>query len=555
MVDETSTGLGDAPKDSSNPVFPSAGAAPPIQQTPVSDNAPIDDVHILEETITKPHAVPASEVPKIPQPPATVVTKPASPSVLPPPIIAAPLPPLPPLAPIKPIANPPLALQVPNPVVSNPTPIFTPPPRPPSPEIPKIPDPISTAPTPQTPATPQQSQEVPPVNAVADTPAASEVKGEITQILKGIQLPERRDIASTAPTKKYEVKTFDTVLGADVTSEQEKKRDEAFAAKPPEPAIEASVKNVQDPNVYTPPEADTQTKSVVVSMHTLKDDLQHVVHDKKMSLVRAISLEEKRKHREGHSDEDSETTTPRSRPSFGILFGAFLLIFLGGGALLGVYTVEKARSNSGTTPVTSSSILFAENSVTFPLDNRSPSALKQLLAQARTSSGSALGSITQILPTLSTTASNGNVTARAATFSEFMNALGANPPPDLIRALSSDFFFGIHTVDKNAPLLVIPVVSYDHAFAAMLTWEPALNADLSPVFSGVSAQTTDSAGLPIMRSFSDLVMRNYDVRALKDDSGQVVMYYSFPTRNVLIIAESPYTFTEVLSRLQAQRKL
>jgi hypothetical protein len=50
-------------------------------------------------------------------------------------------------------------------------------------------------------------------------------------------------------------------------------------------------------------------------------------------------------------------------------------------------------------------------------------------------------------------------------------------------------------------------------------------------------------------------MLNYDVRELKDDSGNVVLYYSFPTPNILVIAESPHSFTEVLSRLQAQREL
>ena len=50
-------------------------------------------------------------------------------------------------------------------------------------------------------------------------------------------------------------------------------------------------------------------------------------------------------------------------------------------------------------------------------------------------------------------------------------------------------------------------------------------------------------------------MRNYDVRELTDDSGNIVLYYSFPTPNILVIAESPYSFTEILSRLQAEREL
>lgn len=62
-------------------------------------------------------------------------------------------------------------------------------------------------------------------------------------------------------------------------------------------------------------------------------------------------------------------------------------------------------------------------------------------------------------------------------------------------------------------------------------------------------------GIQVQRPFSDLVMRNYDVRALKDNDGVIQLYYSFPTRDLLVIAESPYTFTEILSRLQAGRRL
>ena len=89
----------------------------------------------------------------------------------------------------------------------------------------------------------------------------------------------------------------------------------------------------------------------------------------------------------------------------------------------------------------------------------------------------------------------------------------------------------------------------------MLAWENTVNGDMAPIFPLVAPLTADASGLPVSRKFEDIVLRNYDVRALKDDSGTIQMYYSFPTPNLLIIGESPYTFTEVLSRLQAERKL
>ena len=109
--------------------------------------------------------------------------------------------------------------------------------------------------------------------------------------------------------------------------------------------------------------------------------------------------------------------------------------------------------------------------------------------------------------------------------------------------------------DQVPVLFVIPVTSYDHAFAGMLAWEPTMDSDLSPIFASVPMTTTDSNGLPVQRTFQDSVMRNYDVRELTDDSGNVVLYYSFPTPNILVIAESTYSFTEILSRLQAEREL
>ena len=89
----------------------------------------------------------------------------------------------------------------------------------------------------------------------------------------------------------------------------------------------------------------------------------------------------------------------------------------------------------------------------------------------------------------------------------------------------------------------------------MLEWEDVMSSDLTPIFTPVPGTRLGGGGLIEKRQFEDLVMRNYDVRALTDDAGTIQLYYSFPTRNILIIAESPYSFAEILSRLRAERKL
>ena len=202
-----------------------------------------------------------------------------------------------------------------------------------------------------------------------------------------------------------------------------------------------------------------------------------------------------------------------------------------------------------------SSILFAEQSIPLPLGAKSSGDLKRTLEAARTVSERTLGSIIRIVPVVATTLEDGTTQTRPATFQEFMLAMGAHPPDDLLRALGNDFFLGVHTVDENAPLIIVPVTSYDNAFSAMLRWEDDINTDLAPFFTAVPVLATDKDGLPIKRTYSDLVIRNYDTRVLRDDSGTIQLYYSFPTPNILVIAESPYSFPEILSRLQASRKL
>lgn len=345
-----------------------------------------------------------------------------------------------------------------------------------------------------------------------------------------MKLPERRDVRAAADTKPHIIENKPISFDSEVTT--------------------------ATPTVQRPPTTPGNSQQVVTPVHTLKDDLQDVVREKKISLVRAAALEEdKHRGQEPFVTQRSEILERRGRRTRAILFVAIILFVLGALALGGVLYVESQKSTATTAQNTKSSILFAEQTVSFPLSNQSPRDLKELLAQARAAAAGSLGSITRIVPTMMQTNPDGSASQLPVTLQQFFTALGIQAPDELMRAVGPDFFFGIHTVDKNAPIFVIPVTSYDHAFAGMLVWEPNMNADLEPIFTAVPALTVGSDGLPVARTFSDGILQNYDVRELKDDQGNVELYYSFPTPNLLVIAESPYSFTEILSRLQAERKL
>ncbi|OGG51508.1 hypothetical protein A3C18_02920 [Candidatus Kaiserbacteria bacterium RIFCSPHIGHO2_02_FULL_54_11b] len=379
-----------------------------------------------------------------------------------------------------------------------------------------------------------------PQTAITPNRNVPAIGNDIAKILADVKLPERREpVISGEKTIAEAQKKFDTSI---VGSAMHDPADKAAGAAPAANTVSQS----------GPKEAEKNPSSVA-AVHTLKNDLQGVVQDKKISLVRAVSLEEDRRARKV-APVETPATQQRSKRTFAIIFTTLILLGLGVAALFGVFFVMN-QSQAPLPTDTSSSILFAEQSVLLPLEGQSPGDLKRLLESGRAGSGGALGSITRIIPVIVAASTDDPVQNRAATFGEFMTAIGAHPPEELLRALGGDFFFGIHTADENAPLFVVPVTSHDHAFAAMLNWEEVLNADLAPVFTFVPTLASDANGLPVQRTYQDVVMRNYDVRALRDDAGDIQLYYSFPTQNILVIAESPYSFTEILSRLQAGRKL
>jgi len=386
---------------------------------------------------------------------------------------------------------------------------------------------------------------LPPAPIVAPAKPAHEVdegvQNDIARILGSVKLPDRN--APVAPQPK-DPKGYDTQIGAS-----------SVLANAERAALQAHVRDAALAVNDSLGAATSHSSDNVRALHTLKDDLQDVVHNQKISVVRAAALQEEKRHRSGSSLIPPDEFAPPVKARRTAPVVATLILFLvGAGALAGTYLILQNRSVDAIAPVPSG-LLFAEQTVPLPLDTLAPTDVRREVANARGAGALSLGAILQVRPTLTQRDARGNEVNAPVSFGLFMNRIGAAPPDQLVRALSDDFFFGIHTVDENAPLFVIPVQSYEHAFAGMLEWEKTMNSDLAPMFAAVPMQTVGPDGVIVERVFTDAVIQNYDVRVLRDENGTVQLYYSFPTRNILIIAESQYSFPELLSRLRADRRL
>ena len=345
-----------------------------------------------------------------------------------------------------------------------------------------------------------------PVSPSAPPSFKPDIQQDMARILQGVQLPERRGGLAAALPKKIESKVI-----------------------PPIPQNE--------PEPTTPPKEE----GALTAVHTFKDDLTRVARDQKISVVKAISLEEEKRHREKPQDFDGAVQKNSLRP---FIIGSVVLTALGVLALVAVVLISSQQKPAEVAVTTT--LLFAEQANSFPLTQESGMDIKRILLKARDQNAT-LGSFTQIIPTIP-------AESRKATAQEFLEKLDTHAPEGLIRSLGTDFFLGIHTVDINAPVLVFSIDSYENAFENMLKWEQDVGQDLQPFFTGTSALTSKD-GTPMRRTFTDEIIKNYDIRALHDDSGKIVMYYAFPSRSILIIAESPFSFIEIVTRLKAQRAL
>ena len=380
---------------------------------------------------------------------------------------------------------------------------------------------------------------------VAEVPEPKPLREDIARIIGKIKLPERITLKMSGEQAKPTV--LPSPLAVPPTPEKEARGTETLP-RPAETPAQAPRQNVG---------TQEEKPSSVTSVHTLKDDLQKVVHDKKMSLVRAVALEsEKKKGQEHLASPHLPADNVRSRKVIGFAFVTVIFVALSLATFWGVKLVLQRNTGSAQS-VATPSLIFAENTFALPQETRTGDDLKRtLVAQTRSVSNIPPGTIIRIVPTSPQTNENGTAREQAQSIGDFLVALEAQATPELIRSFRGDFFLGLHrTAEKLSPVLIIPVTSYERAFAGMLAWEPSMSGDLSPIFSFTPPRIVDENGLFVDRKFGDTLINNYDARVLKDDSGAIQLMYSFPTRTILIISESPYSFTEALSRLRASRQL
>lgn len=129
------------------------------------------------------------------------------------------------------------------------------------------------------------------------------------------------------------------------------------------------------------------------------------------------------------------------------------------------------------------------------------------------------------------------------TLQQFFKIAGIEASVNILDSIESKFELAkFQKPDKNWPVLILKVKSYENAFASMINWENKIGLDFSSIFKleGVPEQSDTS--------FYDKELENKDVRILNDLLRNPIFMYSFINQKYLIITTGEDALKEIFRR-------
>ncbi len=328
---------------------------------------------------------------------------------------------------------------------------------------------------------------------------------------------------------------------------------------PEERAVDVSKPAYKSPFGATPTTHPYTTSiyddPAVAHIRTFKSDIADAVRTQNMSLARmAIKEDEQRE------EIAQEVKTSRRWSAFTIV--AIVFFLAGGIGVLGYFYFE-TRAPSVVAPPQNAQItplVAADEQGGIDTTALLSDTLRKKIRDELSSTKLRLGFIKDIYFVENTVRDDGTPgPARLLSADDLFAKLAIKNSDRLGRLLSNEFMFGIHSFNEQTAFLMLRFESYPGVAAELLSWEKTMRTDLLPILElppSISTATSSAAALATtsLYTWDDEVIQNIDTRTLRDQSGSLVMLYSFlGSRDTALIATNEATFKEVLARYQNPR--
>lgn len=298
------------------------------------------------------------------------------------------------------------------------------------------------------------------------------------------------------------------------------------------------------------PEEKKNLKQSIV--RTYKSDAEEAIKMEKMSSV-SIAIAEEKKKRQYEPIEPS-ADSPKSKK---VLIFIISLLFVFGGIGAFNFNYIKEKINAAPAPkkeLEIKSLVTADSSAEINLSELGKKDLGNSLSDTINTADLNPNSIKNIY-IAKNVVENENKTKQIVVPREFLPILSSKIPDILLRSLSSEYMLGVHSQDGNHPFVILKTDSYENGFAGMLSWEKSMAGDLSILFprdiplSAQEGTTTTDQILPYKKDFEDVLVKNKDTRALRDENGNIFLIYSLPDKETILITSNTDTIAELFDRI------
>lgn len=295
---------------------------------------------------------------------------------------------------------------------------------------------------------------------------------------------------------------------------------------------------------------NTSLTSQAAVLHTLNQDVQTLVKDRKISMVRAIALEsDSNPHIAQFAQKNTQKQSPRS-----LLFMlAAVCIVFAIGIIAGAWYIQGTRGKDANKETSQAyydtALVFYEHTQPFDVTDLTSYELLGNLAHLRDSIPSSLGSITLLnMFSTRTDIATGQKHQESLTVDTFLTQAHFEVPDELKRVLNGEYMVLVHQGTSPTPVILFSVTEPTAAFSGMLKWEKRMAINLSPFFPLGTLTLTETPP-----TFVDLPINNIDARILYDGDRHSVIVYALLEGNVYAITNNVETLQEISVRLHTQR--
>jgi len=316
--------------------------------------------------------------------------------------------------------------------------------------------------------------------------------------------------------------------------------------KPSTPKKETPEQPPEQESTADTPGVNTHPPKDIPIVRTYKSDVAQALKDNKTSQVQMVLAEEQKKQKQ---KEEQKPSSKRNLPLLigSIVFGFVGLLALAGGAYFFIIGQQNRPDPAET--VETNALIFTEKEKGIDITDKSPGAIQNAVGVELSELDIRLDFVEYVYFTERVDASDKPKIEKETVktlvgSSRFFELLESRMPDTLSRALNKNFMYGIHSFNGNQPFIILKTNFFENAFAGMLNWEPFMAREILPLFNIPIADEIRN------KEFTDIVIKNRDLRALLNANEDIILLYTFFDRETIIITAAEETLEEVITRLQ-----